>query len=306
MAQGCRHRGGGVNKEFARNSQGRRPRWRPIRDQPPAHRADFHQAGMSMIQIRSLRQGIYGEEDCAFCQRVHRHVQQAGEIGDGPPMPKAKVISPMLDRGIGEHALDVPLVTGRRPRPPPTAAEAHHQMAGERARRAPSSTLQRKSAYCATLSNRPESTADYRCRAFHARQAASCAEAPAPPGAVAHQQENERERHHCRPGGRRPRCPQRALPPAPSTLPEAEHSRMVPNSARGDAHAAEDEIFPRRLQPRRRAVQTHQQDGGERGSRAPPTGCRGCREQHHSMVNTNNWYMLERRSRLSLSLPRAS
>jgi hypothetical protein len=24
------------------------------------------------------------------------------------------------------------------------------------------------------------------------------------------------------------------------------------------------------------------------------------------MVNTNNWYMLERRSRLSLSLPRAS
>ena len=81
----------------------------------------------------------------------------------GPPMPNANVDQPhVLDRRVGEHALDVPLARQEeRGDDDRDQAEAHHQLAGEARSSAPSaSTLQRSSAYSATLSSSPESTAE--------------------------------------------------------------------------------------------------------------------------------------------------
>ena len=48
-----------------------------------------------LLRTLDLRHMADREEDRRLGQAVHRHVQQAREVGDGPPMPKAKVMMPM-------------------------------------------------------------------------------------------------------------------------------------------------------------------------------------------------------------------
>ena len=62
---------------------------------------------MSAMLLRALhlRDVADGEEDRRLGQAVHRHVQQAGEIGERPAHAEGEHDDAhVLDRGVGEHA----------------------------------------------------------------------------------------------------------------------------------------------------------------------------------------------------------
>ena len=116
------------------------------------------------LGARLLRRVADGKEDRRLGQRVHRHVQQAGEVGDRTAQAERERDQPhVLDRRVGEHALDVLLARQEERRDHHRdQAEAHHQVCrrarcAARRRSAPCSAGR---AYSATLSSRPDSTAE--------------------------------------------------------------------------------------------------------------------------------------------------
>ena len=65
---------------------------------------------ISAMLLRALGLGDMadGEEDRRLGERVHGHVQQPGEVGERPAHAEGEGDEPhVLDRRIGEHALDV-------------------------------------------------------------------------------------------------------------------------------------------------------------------------------------------------------
>src|SRR5882672_3837444 len=108
------HRGGQYH-ELAREYAKRwhpEDRERPQRESPADGGIQLHEPADAFHVLRPgfLRGMADGEEDRALRERVHRHVQEAGESryrsahaeGEGDD-------AHMLDRGIREHALDVAL-----------------------------------------------------------------------------------------------------------------------------------------------------------------------------------------------------
>ena len=75
-----------------------------------------------------------GEEDRRFGQRMHGHVQQAGEIGERAAHAEGEGDDAhVLDRRIGEHALDVAAaVQHERREHEREQSERHHQRAGRK------------------------------------------------------------------------------------------------------------------------------------------------------------------------------
>ena len=61
-----------------------------------------------LLRALDLRDMTDGKEDRRLGQAVHDHVQQAGEVGERAAHAEGEGDDPhVLDRGIGEHALDV-------------------------------------------------------------------------------------------------------------------------------------------------------------------------------------------------------
>ena len=94
---------------------------------PAEHGIGLGQAAHVGDLLRALDLGDMadGEEDRRFGQAVHGHVQQAGEIGERSAHAEGEGDDAhVLDRGIGEQALDV-------------APAVQHERGEERARRGP-------------------------------------------------------------------------------------------------------------------------------------------------------------------------
>ena len=180
------------------------------------------------------------------------------KLAIGPPMPKAKVIRPMCS--IDEYAnmrLTSSGARGRTPRPPPTAGRSPSSAARRSALcSAPSvSTLQRSTAYSATLSSRPESTAETGVGPSACASGSQLCSGTRPDlGAVADEQEHEGERHEV---GLELRLHRVEVRPQQRAALRAEHllgGEVEQDRAEQrlrDADAAEDEVFPRRLEARR-------------------------------------------------------
>ena len=85
-----------------------------------------------LLRALDLRDIADGEEDRRFGQRVHAHMQETGEIGERPAHAEGEGDDPhMLDRGVGEQALDVaPPVQHERREHDRDEAHADHQRAG--------------------------------------------------------------------------------------------------------------------------------------------------------------------------------
>ncbi len=94
---------------------------------------------MSAMLLRALdlRDVADGEEDRRLGQRVHGHVQQAGEVGERPAHAEGEGDDAhVLDRGIGEHALDVaPAVEHEAGEDQRDEPHRHHQRPGRERRR---------------------------------------------------------------------------------------------------------------------------------------------------------------------------
>ena len=84
------------------------------------------------LRALDLRDMADGEENRRLGQRMHGHVQQAGEIGERAAHAEGKGDDAhMLDRGIGEHALDVAAaVQHERGEDERDQPERHHQRTG--------------------------------------------------------------------------------------------------------------------------------------------------------------------------------
>ena len=97
---------------------------------PAEHRIGDGEAAHVGDPLRALdlRDVADREEDRRLGQRMHGHVQQPGEIGERPAHAEGKGDDAhVLDRGIGEHALDV-------------APAVQHERSRRSARSAPSSS----------------------------------------------------------------------------------------------------------------------------------------------------------------------
>ena len=101
---------------------------------PAEHRMGLGQAADIGDPLRAfdLRDMADGEEDRRFGQAVHRHVQQPGEIGQRAAHAEGEHDDAhVLDRGIGEQALDVAAaVEHERCEHERDQAQRHHQRAG--------------------------------------------------------------------------------------------------------------------------------------------------------------------------------
>ena len=84
-----------------------------------------------LLRALDLRDVADGEEDRRLGQRVHGHVQQAGEIGERPAHAEGEGDDAhVLDRRIGEHAFDVAAaVEHERGEDQRDEAHRHHQRA---------------------------------------------------------------------------------------------------------------------------------------------------------------------------------
>ena len=115
------------------------------------------------LRALDLRDMADREEDRRFGQRVHGHVQQPGEIRERAAHAEGEGDDAhVLDRRIGEQPFDVapPVEHERREhqRHRPIAIISGPGVDGSGL--AASSILKRSSAYSATLSSRPDSTAE--------------------------------------------------------------------------------------------------------------------------------------------------
>ena len=269
--------GGGEDEEFAReHAEGRHAQDGQSADhEAPAHRgAHLHEAADVLHHLRAglLRGMAHGEEDRALHERMHRHVQEPREVGDRPAHAEGEGDEPhVLDRGVGEHALHVALPRQEERRHHHgQEAEAHHHVAREaRVERAVGEHLAADDAVERHVEEQPREHRGDRRGALGVRIRQPVVQRhQADLRAVAHQQEDEGERHD--------RGLQLALDgvevgPEKGVAFRAQHAlrREIEKDGAeerlGDAHAAQDEVLPRRLQARRRAVDRHQQHRREGG-----------------------------------------
>jgi len=177
----------------------------------------------------------------------------AAKVATGPPMRSKRDQPHVLDGGIGEHALDVFLprqeqcgdTTDNRPKP-------IIRLPAKCVPNEPSTnTLLRITAHNATFSSKPESTAETGVGLPHGHPAASCATAPADLGAIADQQEYKCQLEH---GRFQIALDLVQVRPQQGAAALAEHAfggKIQQDGAEQgerDAHAAQDEILPGRLQ----------------------------------------------------------
>jgi hypothetical protein len=88
-----------------------------------------------------------GEEDRRLGERMHGHVQEAGEIGERTAHAECKGDDAhMLDRRVGEQPLDVaPAVEHERGEYERDQSERHHQRAGASAAAFTASSILKRS-----------------------------------------------------------------------------------------------------------------------------------------------------------------
>ena len=106
----------------------------PSDEAPAEHRMGLGKPAHVGDPLRAfdLRDVADGEEDRRLGERMHGHVQEAGEIGERTAHAEGEGDDAhMLDRGIGEHALDVaPAVEHEGREHERDQPHRHHQRAG--------------------------------------------------------------------------------------------------------------------------------------------------------------------------------
>ena len=218
-----------------------------------------------------LRRMADGEEDRGLGQRMDGHVQECREVGDrAAHAERERDDAHVLDRRIREQSLDVLLPRQQqRGDDDGEQAEAHHQLAGERRlQRALDQHLAADDGVERDVEQQPGQHRGHRRRPLGVRVGQPVVQRHETDlGPVSDQQEHEGDRQH-----RRLELAldvvelgpqQRAAAGAQQLLGrEVEQDRA--EQRLGDADAAENEVLPRRLEARRRAVERHQQHGRER------------------------------------------
>jgi hypothetical protein len=125
------------DQEFAHEDTERRQagdRHHPQHEAPAEYRIGDGQPAHVGDLLRSLDLGDVAnrEEDRGLGERMHGHVQEAGEIGEGAAHAEGEDDDAhVLDRGIGEHALDVaPPVQHEGREQAGDQAHGHHERPG--------------------------------------------------------------------------------------------------------------------------------------------------------------------------------
>jgi hypothetical protein len=197
---------------------------------------------------------------------MHGHVQQARERSDCAAHAEGEGHDAhVLDRRIGEHALDVALAREEERRDHDRQQpEAHHQAAREAApKRAVDQHLAAHHRVERHVQQQPRQHRRDRGRALGVGVGQPIVQGhEAHLGAVADQQEHERKREHrgleLVAHGVKLRPQQRAAARSEHPLGgEVEEDRAEQRLRY--SHRAQDEVFPGRLEARGRAVQAHQQ-----------------------------------------------
>ena len=230
----------------------------------PAHVGD----ALSALDLRDVADR---KEDRRLGERMHRHVQEPGEVGERSAHAEGEGDDAhVLDRGIGEHALDVaPPVQHERGEDERDQPHGHHQRAGRERRR-----IDRKQHLEAQ--QRVKRDVEQESRQHRRDRGRSLRVGIGQPrmqrrephlGAVAEQQEHEGgiEQRRVETGGlRNQRGPHHRI----RTLADDRLRRQIDQDGaeqrERDADAAKDEVFPGRLERFVGAVDADHEDGGER------------------------------------------
>ena len=263
------------DEELAREDAERRhaeDRQRPEHQPPADHRRDFDQATDLVHDLCAglLRRMADGEEDRGLDQRMHRHVQEPRVVGDRPAETERKGHQPhVLDRRVGEHALHVLLTRQQEGRGHDRQQpEAHHHLAGERAvQRAVGEHLAAQDRVQRDVEQQPRQHGRHGRRALGMGVGQPVVDRhEAHLGDIADEQEREGERDDARVEQALDRVEvgtqQRCALGAGHLLGGHVQQHRAEQRLR-DADAAEDEVFPRRFQARRGAVDADQQHGGQ-------------------------------------------
>ena len=213
------------------------------------------------------------DEHRALGQRVHGHVQQRGEGGERPAHAEGEGHEPhVFDRGVAEHSLDVALSmqeqTGDQKR---QHAEGHHQIAGEiRVQRSIDDHFHAHQGVQRHVQQQAGENRRHRRWTFGVRVRQPVVQGDqANLGAIADQQEDEGDGQHRRfqaAGGLVQHRPGEGVVRIRDHTFGGEVQQHGAEQRLGNADAAENEIFPRRLDGLGGAVQGHQQHGGEGGA----------------------------------------
>ena len=217
-----------------------------------------------------------GEEDAGLGQAVHRHVQQAGEIGERPAHAEGEHDQAhVLDRRVGEQPLDVAALVQHEGGEDQRHQPHHdHDRAGiERRRLAGHDHLEAQQRIERDVQQQARENRRDRRRSLGMGIGQPGMQRRQPDlGAVADQQEDEGEvedrRIHAR-GGR--------LQQAPGHRRHALAQRRLAGEVDQDgaeegeryADAGQDEVFPRRLDRLRRAIEPDHDHGDQRRQLQP-------------------------------------
>ena len=221
------------------------------------------------LDLRDLADGV---EDRRFRQAVHRHVQEGGEIGERPADPEGEDDhAHVLDRGIGEHAFHVAATVehegGEHDR---DEAQRHHQRTWrDRAGVGVEQKLESQDGVERHVEQQAGEHGRDRRRTFGmcvGQPSVQRREADLRPVAEHQKHEGEIERAQDRTPAA---CAIRlvhSIPwtPSPTDRAGGHIDKDRAEQGKRDADAAEDEIFPRRLDRFRRAVDADHQHRRQR------------------------------------------
>ena len=240
---------------------------------PAEHRIGLGEPAHVGDALRALDLGDVAdrEEDRRLGQRMHGHVQEAGEVGERAAHAEGEGDDAhMLDRGIGEHALDVaPAVEHERREHERDQPHRHHQRAGrERGGIEREQHLEAQQRVERDVEQQPREHRRDRGRAFGVGVGQPGMQRRQPDlGAVAEQQEHEGDVEQRRiegVGARDQHGPHHGVEALADHRPRRHVDQDGAEQRERDADAAEDEVLPRRLERLVGAVDADHQHGGER------------------------------------------